>query len=148
VQKAVVLLYLDKAELVSAHDGRRIHAVHTSVPFPSVIRLQRYCRVPHKDIILSRKNILRRDGYCCQYCGTTAGQLTVDHIIPKSQGGKDSWENLVTACLRCNGRKGHRPPEDAGLRLRTPPRRPSHVSFLTHSIGLIYENWKPYLFIV
>ena len=146
MQKAVILLFLHKAELVVSHARRSIRSVSCTYPFPSVIRLNSYKRVPYKGIMLSRKNIIRRDGHRCQYCGSTAGQLTVDHIVPKALGGKDSWENLITACLPCNNKKGNRTPERAGFTMLSVPRRPSHVSFLRHAMPRVDDLWKPYLF--
>jgi 5-methylcytosine-specific restriction endonuclease McrA len=146
IQKSIILLVLSKAELVASRDDKRIHSVNFSMPFPTVIRLGRYCRVPYRDIMLSRRNILRRDGYRCQYCGTHSDSLTIDHIVPKSMGGADSWENLVTACLKCNGSKGGRRPEDVHMHLLSRPRKPSHVTFLANAFGTIHESWKPYLF--
>ncbi len=146
VQKAVILLYLDKAEIVAETEGRWIRSVSQRLPFPSVIRLRRYKRVPYKQIMLSRKNILRRDGHRCQYCGTSASPLTVDHIVPRSHGGRDTWENLVTACVRCNNIKSNRTPEHAGMYLRSIPRKPSHVTFIVHSVGHVDTHWRPYLF--
>ncbi|MGC8654298.1 MAG: HNH endonuclease, partial [Candidatus Kryptoniota bacterium] len=105
-KKAVVLLYLGKAEIVERSDGKMLHSVSTTIPMPSIVRLSVFYRVPHKRVILSRKNILRRDGNRCQYCGRGDLPLTVDHIIPKTRGGEDSWENLVCACIRCNNKKG------------------------------------------
>lgn len=146
-QKAVVLLYLHKAELIEERHDRSIHTVSSSWPFPSIIRLNNYRRIPYKNIMLSRKNILRRDGHRCQYCGSHAAPLTVDHIIPRARGGADSWENLVAACLYCNNRKGSRTPEKAGMTLLSTPRRPSHVSFIVQLVNSVDDGWKPYLFI-
>ena len=147
VQKAVVLVYLAKAEIVATADGRVIRSVNATFPFPSVIRLGQYKRVPFRNIILSRKNVLRRDGHRCQYCGSTSPPITVDHVVPRALGGIDTWENLVAACIRCNNMKGHRTPEKAGLHLRSVPRRPSHVSFIIHSVSNLDERWRPYLFL-
>ncbi len=146
VKKAVILLYLEKAELIAAVDGYLLHSVSTTMPFPSVVRLSVYVRVPFKRIVLSRKNILRRDGHRCQYCGRADVPLTVDHIIPRARGGDDSWENLVCACVRCNNRKGDQTPHEAGLALRRKPIRPNHVMFLRDFAGHVDEVWKPYLF--
>jgi 5-methylcytosine-specific restriction endonuclease McrA len=146
VEKAIVLLYLDKAELVSSLDHKEVRSTSMSMPFPSVIRLATYIRVPFKKVILSRKNILRRDGHNCQYCGATSVTLTVDHIIPKSRGGEDSWENLVSACLRCNNRKGSQTPDEAQMPLLRRPIRPNHVTFLRQYVGRIDKGWEPYLF--
>ncbi len=146
VEKAIVLMYLEKAELVSAMTGKAVHSTSISMPFPSVIRLATYIRVPFKKVILSRKNILRRDGHKCMYCGLTGVMLTVDHIMPKSRGGEDSWENLIAACLRCNNRKGSQTPDEAHMPLAKHPIRPNHVTFLRQYVGRIDKEWEPYLF--
>lgn len=146
VQKAIILLYLQKAELIAEQSHRAIRSVSRSFPFPSVIRLFKYRRIPYKGIMLSRKNIIRRDGHRCQYCGSSSAPLTVDHIIPRARGGRDSWDNLVTACLPCNNKKSDKTLERAGLTLMSVPRRPSHVSFLMQSVTRVDPLWKPYLF--
>jgi len=146
-KKAIILLYLGKAELIEAHAGHRIHSVSTSVPLPSIVRLSMYVRVPFKKIILSRKNILRRDGHRCQYCGRSDLSLTIDHVMPVSRGGEDTWENLVCACVDCNNRKGDRTPEESAMPLRRRPMRPNHVTFIRHVMGSLDERWKPYLFL-
>lgn len=146
VKKAIILLYLGKAELVEAHNGKVVRSVSMVMPFPSIVRLVVYIHVPYKKIILSRKNILRRDNHRCQYCGRGDLPLTVDHVIPKSQGGEDNWGNLVTACVQCNNKKGDRTPEEAGMSLVRKPTRPNHLMFIRHLVGRIDERWKPYLF--
>ena len=118
VKKAIILLYLGKAELVAAQDGLTVRAVSIAMPFPSIVRLSVYVRVPYKRIILSRKNILRRDGHRCQFCGRSDVPLTVDHIVPVSRGGEETWENLVCACVGCNNKKGDRTPDEARMPLR------------------------------
>jgi len=146
VKKAIILLWLGKAELIEAYRGKKIHSVAAAMPYPSIVRLSVYIHIPYKKIILSRKNILRRDSHRCQYCGKSDIMLTVDHIMPKAKGGEDSWENLVTACVECNNRKGDRTPEDAHMKLHRKPMKPNHVSFIRHFVGTIDEAWKPYLF--
>jgi 5-methylcytosine-specific restriction endonuclease McrA len=146
VQRAVVLVFLGKAELISAKDSRLINSVRHRVPFPSVVRLKIYIHVPYKKIVLSRKNILRRDLYKCQYCNRSDIALTIDHLIPRSKGGDDSWENLVTACVKCNNKKGDRTPEDAGMTLKKKPIKPSHITYMKHFAGRVDEHWKPYLY--
>ncbi len=116
VKRAIILMYSHKVELVERYEGA-IHSISTSIPCPSVIRLYNYIRKPYREIPLNRKNILRRDNHTCQYCGKNHRPMTIDHIIPKSYGGKDSWENLVAACLACNNKKGNRTPEKAGMTL-------------------------------
>lgn len=145
-KKAVILIFLTKAEVVAKRDGKLIRSINFAMPFPSVIRLARYIKVPFKKIELSRRNILKRDGFRCQYCGTKSHELTIDHIIPKSRGGSDSWDNLVSACKSCNNKKADRTPEEAGLHLLKRPRRPHHILFITQYMGKVDENWKPFLF--
>lgn len=148
VQRATVLLLLQKAELVSADGaGRRVRSTSFSVPWPSVVRLRAYVSIPYKRITLTRKNVMRRDRHVCQYCGQRDA-LTIDHVLPKSRGGKDTWDNLVTACVPCNNRKGSRTPEEARMELRKTPFRPSHVMFIRDFVGgSLGDDWKPYLFL-
>lgn len=119
-RRAVVLLIKDKAEQVE-HNGRFIYP---GMPLPTVIRLRHYIRVPYKEISLTRRNIFYRDSHNCQYCGCSGDSLTLDHVVPRSRGGGDSWENIVTACVRCNIKKGNRTPREANMPLERPPRRP------------------------
>lgn len=145
-KKAVILIYLGKAEIIEHLDGE-IRSVSFSMPFPSVVRLQIYIYKPYTPVILSRKNILRRDRYTCQYCGKNTLPQTVDHIIPKNFGGKHTWDNLVCACLRCNNRKGNRTPDQAGIKLLKKPLKPSKLFFLQFYIEKPPETWRPYLFL-
>jgi len=146
VQKAIILLFLGKAELIEAFERKAIRSVNSRMPYPSIVRLSSYVHIPFKKIILSRKNILRRDGHRCQYCGRSDVTLTVDHVIPKAHGGEETWENLVCACVTCNNRKGDRTPEESNLKLMRKPLRPNHVTFLRHFMGSFDDRWKPYLF--
>lgn len=146
VQRAIVLIHLHKAEMVASAPGRFIRSPRTAFPCPSIVRLKMFVRVPYRRIMLSRKNVLRRDGFRCQYCGVRDG-LTVDHVFPKSRGGKDTWENLVAACTSCNNRKGNRTPDEARMPLRRKPFRPSHVMFIRDYVGDVADTWKPYLFL-
>ena len=146
VRKAVILLFLGKAELIEASDGRSLHSVSMAMPFPSIVRLSVYVRIPFKKIVLSRKNILRRDGHRCQYCGRADVPLTVDHVIPRARGGEETWENLVAACVRCNNKKGDRLPGEAQMSLMRRPIRPNHVMFIRDYVGSVDDCWKPYLF--
>jgi 5-methylcytosine-specific restriction endonuclease McrA len=146
VQRAVILLYLGKAELIASKDSKMIFSVSSRLPFPTIVRLLVYIRVPYKKIVLSRKNILRRDLYKCQYCNRSDIPLTIDHVTPKSKGGDDTWENLVAACIHCNNKKGDRTPEDAKMTLRKRPTKPSHITFMKHFVGKIDDQWKPFLY--
>ncbi|GMV52998.1 MAG: HNH endonuclease [Chlorobi bacterium] len=144
--KALRLLFLTKAEMVEQKSSQAIRSVYLTYPFPSVIRLSTYLCVPFKKIELSRKNILRRDGFTCMYCGDRRLPLTIDHVIPRSRGGVEQWENLVCACVKCNNRKGSRTPEEAGMKLVRQPKKPNHVVFLKHYVGVVDDTWRPYLF--
>jgi 5-methylcytosine-specific restriction endonuclease McrA len=146
VQRAVIMLYLGKAELVASKNSRTINSVSRKIPYPTIVRLLIFIRVPYKKIVLSRKNILRRDMYKCQYCRRGDVTLTIDHIVPKSKGGDDSWENLVAACVSCNNKKGDRTPEEAKMMLYKKPTKPSHITFMKHFVGKIDEEWKPFLY--
>lgn len=146
VKRAVILYLLGKVELVETLPGQFVRSPSHRIPWPSIVRLRRFASVPYKRVMLSRNNILQRDGYSCQYCGS-GSRLTVDHVRPKSRGGRDTWENLVTACVRCNNYKGDRTPEEANMPLERRPFRPSHVMFIRNRVGQLRDAWKPYLFL-
>ncbi|HDM89668.1 MAG: HNH endonuclease [Candidatus Hydrothermae bacterium] len=146
VRRAITLLYLGKAETVITYNGEKFRSEKLAIERPSVVKLFRYIRVKRREIPLTKKNILRRDNYTCQYCGTREGPMTVDHVIPKRLGGEDSWENLVCACLACNNKKGDRTPEEAGMKLLRKPRRPNYFIFMFNGQKIPDERWKPFLF--
>lgn len=145
-RRAFLLLYMGKAEMIETYDGYRIRSILKSYPLPSVVRLDRFIKSPRKKILLTRKNIIIRDGGTCCYCNSTRGPMTVDHIIPKNMGGSDSWENMVCACERCNNKKGGRTLAKAGMKLLRKPVRPSHITYIQRFIGVTDDRWKPYLF--
>ncbi len=147
VERAVNLLLRHKAEMVAPRDGLVLRSPSITYPWPSVIRLKRYISLPYRKVALSRRNIMRRDGFRCQYCGSRE-KLTIDHVFPRSRGGRDTWENLVTACIPCNSRKGDRTPEEANMPLRRRPFRPSYVMFIRDCVNQIEDSWKPFLFLV
>lgn len=145
-QRAVVLVVLGKAEIVERYDGV-VRSVSCAVPLPSVVRLSVYIRAPRQPVALTRRNVLKRDGYRCQYCATRRGPMTTDHVVPRSLGGGDSWTNLVCACIRCNNRKGSRTPEQANMPLLRPPRRPHRYTQITFYSAIPDKRWRPYLFL-
>ncbi|MCH8556495.1 MAG: HNH endonuclease [Balneolia bacterium] len=145
VRKCLMLIVLEKAEMLHDYPNRKIRTISTEFDYPSVIRLRKYARIPYKFIVLSRKNVMKRDGMKCQYC-KSGRDLTIDHVIPKSRGGADSWENLVTACNKCNNKKGNKTPREANMPLLSKPYRPSHIVFLRDYVGSIEDTWKPYLY--
>lgn len=127
-----------------------LHSARNQLKLPSVIRLLEYRRIPHQSRALSRKNILLRDRYTCQYCHKTlpAAELTLDHVIPRSRHGETTWENLVACCHKCNNRKGSYTPEEAGMKLLRQPKPFSlHTSrHLMRMLGNSDDQWRKYLF--
>ena len=147
-QRALKLVFMDKVEVVE-ESGREVHSVSVTVRVPSVVRLMSFVRFRRKEAKFSRKNIYARDRHSCQYCGRRypVDELTCDHVLPRSRGGKATWRNIVTCCVACNRRKGGRTPAEAGMKLRKPPARPSwqwgfRVRFKNRRPP---ENWHLYL---
>jgi 5-methylcytosine-specific restriction endonuclease McrA len=149
VRRALVLLFKGVAQAEETQ-AAAVHSATQSLPVPSVIRLLSYRHIPQQSRALSRKNILLRDRNTCQFCGNVfpAGELTLDHVVPRSRGGHSSWENLVACCYSCNNSKGDRTPEEAGLRLVRRPRPFTlHTSRqLMRLIGHKEDKWRKYLF--
>jgi 5-methylcytosine-specific restriction endonuclease McrA len=148
-RRALVLI-LKGVAAAEEHAPGLLSSRRVAFPLPSVIRLLEYRRIPHQSRALSRKNIMMRDKYTCQYCHKVlnSAELTLDHVIPRSRGGETSWENLVASCNPCNNRKGNRTPEEANLKLLRPPRPFSvHTSRqLMRLLAKSDEQWKKYLF--
>ncbi|MGB9613487.1 MAG: HNH endonuclease [Candidatus Margulisiibacteriota bacterium] len=142
-KRAMILLYKGKAAGVE-YNGRLINNRYR---LPEIIKLVNYVPVPYTEVVFSRKNIYLRDNYTCQYCGKTGGNLTIDHVIPKSRGGEDCWENMVVCCVRCNNRKGNQTLEEAAMKLISTPYRPPSTLYLhmTRFSG-IPESWYRYFF--
>jgi len=144
VKKAFILVYLNKAELVANASEIQLRSVSQSFPMPTIIRLFNYVNLPYRGVMLNRQNVFKRDNFTCQYCGSRK-DLTIDHVIPRSRGGRSSWRNLVTACKRCNSKKGDLLPEEANMPLVRPPFKPSFIMFLRDFSGHIEQDWMPYL---
>jgi len=144
VPKAFLLVYLNKAELIAQADDRFLHSISQTYFYPVVIRLNKYVHRPYKSVMMTRQNIFKRDRNTCQYCGAK-DHLTLDHVIPKSRGGKSNWDNLITACRRCNTRKGDLTPEESGMQLRQQPYKPSFLVFIRDFSGGPHDHWLPYL---
>ncbi len=144
VQRAFLLVYLEKADMITKSEDMQLHSINRTFPMPSVIKLKDYIHIPFKGVVLTRQNIFKRDNFQCQYCGTTQ-DLTLDHVIPKARGGKTSWYNLVTACKPCNTRKGDFTPDEIGLTIRNLPYKPSYIIFLRDFSGYSHSEWEPFL---
>jgi 5-methylcytosine-specific restriction endonuclease McrA len=146
LKRAVRLVYSGKAEVV--HDrGRAIDTPTFQMRLPSVIRMLYYITMKPRPIALTKKNVLLRDDYTCQYCGraTARATATVDHFVPSSRGGKSTFENLVCCCSPCNGRKKDRLPAEAGMHLRRKPRRPMVIPWLVIRRNTGPTEWALYL---
>jgi len=125
-----------------------VRTVRMPMPVPKIIRLHTFDRLPRPQVKLNRRNILARDEHCCQYCDRVfpLSELSIDHVIPRSQGGGDTWENLVCACHRCNARKGGRTPAQANMTLRRRPARPRRHPLVTMRVARDrYACWEAFL---
>ena len=150
-QRPVTLLFLGKVEVVEEYADREIRSVTFVFKMPSIVRLLRALRGKRKMIKFSRENVFARDGGRCQYCGlgVRRDEITYDHVVPRALGGKTTWENIVTACIECNQRKGGRTPEQAAMKLRSSPVKPKRlpetfrVTF-TFRKGMP-ESWRSFL---
>ena len=146
VRRAVMLIYYGKAEMLENGSGF-IHSVNHVLPLPSVIRLAYWIKRPWSRPKLTRIEIFNRDRYICQYCGKETRQLTLDHVIPRYQGGQHTWENVVSACISCNRRKAGRTPKQARMILRRSPSPPrGNIPFYIPYHYLQTQNqWQKYL---
>ncbi len=173
VRRAFGLICRELAEVIHAEDGRFanydfvswrelcelevhhkqphedwIRSVNFEIRVPRVVRLLNYDRLPRRALRLNRHTVFARDGHRCQYCGRRfpTGELSLDHVLPRSRGGKTTWENVVCACLDCNVKKGGRTPQEAHMRLVVPPIRPKRSPLLTLKLhNPKYETWKTWL---
>lgn len=143
-RRALILLVLGRAEMVEA-SGHIVRSPVTVFPVPSVIRVPRAVRPHRRSLPLTKKNVLRRDGHRCQYCGSTQGKMTADHVVPRSRGGAESWRNLVCACAACNRRKGNRTPQQAGMELLRAPSTPLGLGAVA-LLGILPDpSWRTFL---
>ncbi len=147
VKKAIILVLKEKASVIHHLQNSRLKTVNREYKVPSIIRLERYIRIKNHYVKLTKDNIFKRDKYTCQYCGTTAAPLTIDHIVPKGRGGKDTWTNLVTACQKCNNKKGNHRLSETNLTLKIKPKRPNRIHVLQTKMDMNREEWKSYLFL-
>jgi 5-methylcytosine-specific restriction endonuclease McrA len=173
VRRAMTLLYRGCAEVITIEDDSyanydfdswcemsQLHAMekqigeeflrtpHQEVQVPRIVRLVLYDKVPKSTVRFNRKNLFARDGYRCQYCGQTRpmSQLSLDHVLPRSQGGRTTWENVVCSCTHCNSKKGGRTPIEANMRLLTQPIRPhANPGMIATMEDPRYQSWKTFV---
>lgn len=154
IPRAINLLLAGKAVVIE-QSGEFLRTVRDKYPIPSVIALRTFINVPRRRAHWSRRGVLIRDNFTCIYCGIQPGgmvkgkmitksNLTVDHIIPRSRGGRDQWTNTACACYACNHRKGNRLPNEAGMKLRWEPKTP-RTSYLVIAVGNGPDGWKRYI---
>ncbi len=171
--KAFNLLIADKAEVIAVEQGKFVnydlHSWRDAAEFqrtfeqddhewvttpslviavPKIVRLLGYDRVPREQVKLNRRNIYARDANRCQYCGKhfSTKELTIDHVVPRVQGGMNTWDNLVCACVKCNARKGGRTPTQASMRLMRAPVKPKRNPAIAMRLGSPrYQSWKAFL---
>lgn len=142
-RRAVVLVLTAKAVAVAGTE-EVLHSARTELPVPSVVRLTRFVRVPYRATVpLTRKAVFARDGGRCVYCGAAATSL--DHVVPRSRGGEHAWDNVVSACGRCNHVKADRAVAEMGWRLRSAPVAPSGAAWRVVGARRLDPRWRPYL---
>ena len=163
VARALILLWNDSAQvvdpidyqlfdwsdwsrLVPDQDEQFIQSVRQKIRVPEVITLTQFDRMPTQAVTFSRRNVFKRDKMTCQYCGKQPGseELTIDHVVPRAQGGRSSWTNCVLACVDCNSRKADRTPAEAGMRLRKKPVRPTWKPIYAQRMNRI-ESWSKFI---
>jgi 5-methylcytosine-specific restriction endonuclease McrA len=143
-KRALVLVMNEKATVVEHIDGNPVWGATQVYERPAVIVLTRYVRIPGgRAVPVTRRGVLRRDAHRCAYCGKAAS--TIDHVQPRSRGGKDTWENLVACCLRCNNVKGDRTPQEMAWSLRLIPGVPRGTQWTVRGTERADPQWEPYL---
>ena len=142
-KRAFLLVFKGKAEQIE-NTGK---VVYRDFKLPTVIRLRKYIKVPYKEIPLTRKNLMIRDNYACQYCSVKSGSLTIDHVLPSSRGGTDTWENVVACCQSCNVKKGNKTPKEANMHFAKAPKSPHGYLYFeaTRLATSKFPNWQKYI---
>ena len=144
-KRAISLYFLNKIDVLSNYN-EKVHSPSISLDVPSIIKIKTYIKNNSMAVEISRKNVLVRDDYTCQYCKKQNKSLTVDHVVPKFRGGQDNWENLVAACKNCNQIKGEHTPEEARMPLMRKPKRPNRIHYFQRLVKKKQADWRPYLF--
>jgi 5-methylcytosine-specific restriction endonuclease McrA len=148
MRRALVMVYLGKADVLHAHDDAPLPTIEGPMVSPSVVKLRHHVRRPLPELKLSRRTVFARDDFMCQYCGTVAKDLTIDHVVPKRHGGKTAWDNVVCSCRKCNMKKGDKYLNQTGMKLMTQPRRPKYIPYISltkYLSGRKNDIWRDYL---
>ncbi len=148
--KRAIIMILKGIAVAEENTHKFFHSPSFKIPVPSVIRINRYVRIKYQVISFTRKNIFLRDNFTCYYCNKIfkSRELTLDHVLPKSKGGWNNWDNIVTACVHCNKKKGNRTPEEANMKLRKKPKAPTIPIYLQimRNLSVSGGQWNKYLF--
>jgi len=149
-QRAITMWWSDKVEIVEEYDDFDLKSMSITMKCPAVVRLLKYVKGNRNKVKFSRINVFARDNFTCQYCGTQPGtrNLTYDHVLPKSRGGKTIWDNIVTCCLSCNSKKADSTPQEAHMKLKKLPTKPRQRPELklTFNIPKTPDAWRSYLY--
>jgi 5-methylcytosine-specific restriction endonuclease McrA len=144
IRRAIKLMWKNKAEIIVPGAGL-IYSSTTEFPTPSVVRLYNMIKQPIVKRRLSRQGLFHRDNFTCQYCGTETKDLTIDHIVPRSKGGKHEWNNVVSACMDCNHHKAEKSLDESNMKLLTYPSTPKPNPYYIFYHRKLEENWIPYI---
>ena len=145
LKKAIKLLVKNRADIIKSSGDRILRSCNESMPVPSVIKLRQYIKYNKKPIPYSKKNVLIRDKYTCQYCNTKESRMTIDHIISQSKGGDNTWENTVACCIKCNTTKADKSLIKSGLTLLKIPKTPGPFTFMKHLIK--HDEWEEFFYL-
>lgn len=143
-EQAITLILAGEVEVIEEYDDHLVRSVSLSFKMPSVVRFFKMVSGRRRKVKFNRSNVYQRDGGCCQYCGNRVKlkDFTYDHVLPRAQGGTTRWENIVVACTPCNQKKGGRTPEQAGMHLRSRPKKPAKA-FDNFVMSMTYEKGMP-----
>ena len=144
-KKAILMLVTNKVDCINK-SKYFIKSEKLQIALPIIVKLKSYIFLKRRKISLTRKNIFKRDNYMCQYCGKNVSSLTIDHVVPKNKGGKDTWENLVSACIKCNLFKADYCLKDIKMNLINKPKKPHFLVYMQGYVNNEYSSWKPYLY--
>ena len=146
-QEAIKAVCLDRVQILAEYDAV-VHSQRSVFRIPSVVVLKEYVK-PQKRVAFTRFNLFLRDEFCCQYCGAK-GDLTFDHVVPRSKGGITSWGNVVAACSPCNPKKANKTLRQVGMQLKRPPKAPTPEEMHAHGRRFppnhLHESWMDYLY--
>lgn len=144
--KVIKLMAKERVEVIKNHPTKVIRGMYQSYQLPTVVKLHQYVRYNQKPVPWSKKNVLVRDNYTCQYCGDTKSRMTIDHVQPQSKQGPSTWDNTVACCVKCNSKKADKTLKQSGLTLTKVPKRPVPLMFMKRSSHNRSE-WDEFMYV-